>query len=69
MGRRVEETRSDMTGLRGILKLLQSDSGSGVKKHSENSLHSDYCITYCQRGQGQGPDAVRWLDIKITTGV
>jgi hypothetical protein len=51
--RREEETRRDMTGLRGILKLLQSDSASGVKKHSENSLRSDYCITYCQRGQGQ----------------
>jgi len=52
MGRREEET-SGMTGLRGILKLLQRDSTSGVRKHSENSLCSNYCITYCQRGQGQ----------------
>jgi len=41
MGRTEEET-SGMTGLRGILKLLQRDSTSGVKKHSENSLRSNY---------------------------
>jgi len=52
MGRREEET-SGMTGLKGILKLLQRDSTWGVKMHSENSLRSNYCITYCQRGQGQ----------------
>ncbi len=32
MGRREEETRSDMTGLRGISKLLRRDSTSRVKK-------------------------------------
>ncbi len=53
MGRREEDTRSDMTGLRGISKLLQRDSTSGVKKHFENSLRSNYCITNCRRGQGQ----------------
>jgi len=52
MGSR-EEGTSGMTGLRGILKLFQRNSTSGVKKHSQNSLRSNYCITYCQRGQGQ----------------
>jgi hypothetical protein len=66
MGRRKEETRSGMTGLRGILKLLQQDSTSGVKKHSKNSLRCNYCIKILPKGTG--PDAVHWLDIKITTG-
>ncbi len=34
-------------------EVVAKDSASGVKKHSENSLRSNYCITYCQRAQGQ----------------
>jgi hypothetical protein len=43
MGRREEETRSDMTGLRGISKLLQRDSTLTILLsffwlHTENQL-------------------------------